>query len=1356
MALQYLLAPTFQFINTAGKPLSGGAYMEVYVHGTRTKYFCASDFDGTLHPFRIPLDSLGSNIVLANDTGSYDVYAYNRYGTLMMSRYNVKPGAGGGIGGTITSTDGSIDIHPTNYGVDLSVPEQQQSDWNEFRTDRPSYIRNKPNLLLKADRVSGAVSGDLAGLDGNGNLVDSGISKDDLKAAISSAGSSIQGVSIDGTALTPDANNVVDIPLATTSADGAMSADDKAKLDGIASGAEVNVIETVKVNDIPLKVTDKTVNIDLSGKADKAVPSAKGNLAGLGETGNLIDSGIPGTLDSAPTENSGNLVTSGAVFNAMGGKADKVTGATPGNFAGLDSNGNLVDSGKKASDFKTKQAAVSDPTASGNTISFIDTISQDANGEITATKKTVTVDSTYSSAGTNPVNGKAVAAAIGGLDVSSVGGDGKYISAISETDGKISAAATTMDTTPTANSTKAVTSGGIKTALDDKFDKYGFFGNTDGKWIGAALSVDGETEVKYWKLCSFTTGNWWTLNFVADVTNAAFDSNVFERKIIAIHGYTSGVVKSALEIREGNNRLYSDRGYGNIIYYKTSGNNVTIYIKAKFAANVSQFCRLVSVLSANSISNLTWYQETTAGTQPENPVKFSLGYKTVKPAGSTRVPVYIGSDGNPTACTDDFVHDGDVTSTYSSTGTAPVNGTAVAAAIGTLDVKNISGFGAGKTLATLTETDGKVAATFQDIKITKSQVSDFPTKMTPSSHTHGNITNDGKIGTTADLGIVTGTGGKVTAKDFTKASPTTVPDTTTEFISTVAQGSDGAISATKKAITPASTSAAGIVQLSSSTSSSSETMAATPKAVKDAYDDLNNKIVAQPIPTKDSDLTNDRYVRFDANNQGLTDAQKSNARTNIGAGTSNLELGETAFTAAYGNHGHGRLQNNGSLGDENWKVSSGDRIVVAKVEYNGKRGYLVPSAITFDSDEGGKVLTQSAEWKEFLPPAGDGSSVSVTPDGTSAGYDLGSSTILKVFAQKFKNLVSALKALAFKDKVTDSDVSGTISDSHIASASTWNAKQNALATQTAYSAQGSATKVPQITTNSLGQVTGISEVTISGVTPSSHASTEITYGAGTTAKYGHVKLLDGDLNGKSYTDGVAAASAHTHGQYLTSHQSITTGTRNGSIGVDGRDVDVKGLGSLAYKSTIDTGDVSSGTYGISISGTAAKATNDSTGENIANQFTGVRQSLSGLQGTVDDILTDNYFFRGVRYYYPSRIERGLTPTLDGKMLISWTGYDTSNMRIYGQLNLIVCNASSTGYWYDLQVRYYPVSGGNPKTITWTKYAPPNNDGSNIIYLPLFNYTIEVYIYKNSNKNTGAFDIYRECVLYTGVKEHVDG
>ena len=77
------------------------------------------------------------------------------------------------------------------------------------------------------------------------------------------------------------------------------------------------------------------------------------------------------------------------------GKADKVDGAVAGNFAGLDANGNLVDSGSKASDFqaagdyKTTQTAVADPTADGTGIEFIDSISQNANGEITPHKKTV-------------------------------------------------------------------------------------------------------------------------------------------------------------------------------------------------------------------------------------------------------------------------------------------------------------------------------------------------------------------------------------------------------------------------------------------------------------------------------------------------------------------------------------------------------------------------------------------------------------------------------------------------------------------------------------------------------------------------------------------------------------------------------------------------------------------------------------------------------------------------------------------------------------------------------------------------------------------------------------------------------
>jgi hypothetical protein len=84
----------------------------------------------------------------------------------------------------------------------------------------------------------------------------------------------------------------------------------------------------------------------------------------------------------------------------ISGKADKDTDAVEGNFAAFDTNGNPVDSGHKHSDYKTKQSAVNDPSADGTGIEFIDSISQNANGEITPHKKTVqTVSASTSGVG---------------------------------------------------------------------------------------------------------------------------------------------------------------------------------------------------------------------------------------------------------------------------------------------------------------------------------------------------------------------------------------------------------------------------------------------------------------------------------------------------------------------------------------------------------------------------------------------------------------------------------------------------------------------------------------------------------------------------------------------------------------------------------------------------------------------------------------------------------------------------------------------------------------------------------------------------------------------------------------------
>ena len=73
-------------------------------------------------------------------------------------------------------------------------------------------------------------------------------------------------------------------------------------------------------------------------KAEKAASPTAGNFAGLDSSGNLTDSGKkPGDFADASHTHTG--------------KADKVKNVTAGHFAGLDSSGNLTDSGKKPGDF---------------------------------------------------------------------------------------------------------------------------------------------------------------------------------------------------------------------------------------------------------------------------------------------------------------------------------------------------------------------------------------------------------------------------------------------------------------------------------------------------------------------------------------------------------------------------------------------------------------------------------------------------------------------------------------------------------------------------------------------------------------------------------------------------------------------------------------------------------------------------------------------------------------------------------------------------------------------------------------------------------------------------------------------
>ena len=300
-----------------------------------------------------------------------------------------------------------------------------------------------------------------------------------VQASLGKADTAIQGVKLNGSTLTPSSAKVVDlgnlktkqtavsdpsasgttitaiasisqdangvitatkktIQSASQSQDGVMSAADKTKLDGIATGAEVNqnAFSNVKVGDVTVAADTKTDTLTLAAGSNVTItPDATNDKITIAakDTTYTADAGI--RLDGTVFKHT-NSVSGGTV----GPTTDTAGASLSVPYVTYDSQGHVTASGTRTHNVGTAS------TSGAGIVQLQDSI-----------------DATTTKAATP----NAVKKAIEALDVSSVGGSGKYISAISENDGKISATATTMDSTPTAGSEKAVTSGGIKTVLDD-------------------------------------------------------------------------------------------------------------------------------------------------------------------------------------------------------------------------------------------------------------------------------------------------------------------------------------------------------------------------------------------------------------------------------------------------------------------------------------------------------------------------------------------------------------------------------------------------------------------------------------------------------------------------------------------------------------------------------------------------------------------------------------------------------------------------------------------------------------------------------------------------------------------------
>ena len=148
-------------------------------------------------------------------------------------------------------------------------------------------------------------------------------------------------------------------------------------------------------------------------------------------------------------------------------KADKVVNATSGNFAGLDSNGNITDSGKKASDFLPSDTPI--PPA-------------------------ITVDSALSTTSTNPVQNKVINTALAGKVGTSRTVNGHALSA-NVTVTKSDIGLGNVDNT--ADSAKAVASAGKLTTARRVYVKLGTASTSETKDFSGetAIPVDGALEI---------------------------------------------------------------------------------------------------------------------------------------------------------------------------------------------------------------------------------------------------------------------------------------------------------------------------------------------------------------------------------------------------------------------------------------------------------------------------------------------------------------------------------------------------------------------------------------------------------------------------------------------------------------------------------------------------------------------------------------------------------------------------------------------------------------------------------------------------------------------------------------------
>lgn len=132
--------------------------------------------------------------------------------------------------------------------------------------------------------------------------------------------------------------NDISIAMATNSASGLMSASDKEKLDGIATGATKITVDTSLSSTSTNPVQNKVINSALSGKAGTSVATTDTNglmsAADKTKLNGIAKGANKTTVDSSLSTSSTNPVQNKAVKSALDGKLSTSGGTLTGNLNG--------------------------------------------------------------------------------------------------------------------------------------------------------------------------------------------------------------------------------------------------------------------------------------------------------------------------------------------------------------------------------------------------------------------------------------------------------------------------------------------------------------------------------------------------------------------------------------------------------------------------------------------------------------------------------------------------------------------------------------------------------------------------------------------------------------------------------------------------------------------------------------------------------------------------------------------------------------------------------------------------------------------------------------------------------------